>query len=52
MRDNIYISFTGLTFFSIVVYLLYSVAFISAVQQSESAICVHESLSWVSFPLR
>ena len=52
MRDNIYISFTGLTFFSTGVYLLYSIALVSAVQHSESAICVHESLSWVSFPFR
>ena len=33
MRDNIYISFTGLTFFSIGVDLLYSVALVSATAQ-------------------
>ena len=40
-------------FFLIDVQLLYNVVLVSAVQRSESAICIHiPLLVWISFPFR
>ena len=42
--------FKSLSFFSIGIYLLYSSVFVSAIQRSESAICLHiSSLSFLDF---